>query len=191
MKVFKWIIVSTLCLGLCACGKDLPMNRQEETIVTESTVSGMMGGMQVINPLKEVTLDEMVAETGISFCAPEGAKEVRYFVLSYDDCVMAQMKFLWNDAPAYLRAQATSAVEAEDISGLHYQWTTTSETQVGYCAATTYLKDGVGYTAWLDTAPGIVYNLCMTEGADADTLSELANAVFVPVQGDADGEALE
>ena len=90
----------------------------------------------------------------------------------------AQIKFSWNGKSAYLRAQVTSALEAEDISGLNYQWTSTGEVQVGDWEATTYLKEEVGYIAWLDAVSGIVYNLCITEGANADTLCELANAMF-------------
>ena len=179
VKKLTLFFVTILCMGMCACGKELPS-------VSKSQNSGSMGGMQVINPLKEVTFEELVTETGISLHAPEGAEEVRYFVLSYDDVKIAQMKFLWNGKASYLRAQATSALEAEDISGLNYQWTSISETQVGDFEATTYLTDGVGYTAWLDAAPGIVYNLCVTEGANAEVLSELANAVFEPVQGRAE-----
>ena len=150
-----------LCIGLCACGN----NTQEK-------------GMQVVNPLKEVTVEEMAEQTGIVLAAPEKAEEVRYFVLTYGDVKIAQIKFSWNGKAAYVRAQATSALEAEDISGLNYQWTSTGEVQVGDWEATTYLKEEVGYIAWLDTASGIVYNLCMTEGANADTLCELANAIF-------------
>lgn len=153
--------VMILCIALCACGK----NTQAKTT-------------QVVNPLREVTVEELETQTGIALVAPEGAAEVRYFVLAYGDVKIAQVKFSWNGQAAYVRAQETSALEAEDISGLNYQWTSTGETQVGDCKATTYVKDGVGYIAWLDGESGIVYNLCMTEGANADTLCELANAIF-------------
>ena len=171
VKKFVLFLVTILCMGLCACGKNLPWG-------SETQNAGNMGGMQVINPLREVTLDELASETGINLLMPESAEEVRYFVLSYDDVKMAQIKFSWNGNAVYLRAKETSAVEAEDISGLNYQWASSSKTQVGDCEATFFLKDGVGYIAWVDAASGIVYNLCMTEGADADLLSELANKLF-------------
>ena len=161
MRKMLLVLSVILCIGLCACGN----NTQEK-------------GMKVVNPLKEVTVEEMAEQTGIALAAPEKAEEVRYFVLAYGDVKIAQTKFLWNGKSAYIRAQATSALEAEDISGLNYQWTLTGETQVGDYKATAYVKDGVGYIAWLDAASGIVYNLCMTEGASADTLGELANAMF-------------
>ena len=178
VKKLTLIIITILCMGLCACSNNLPWGSEKQN-------SGSMGGMQVINPLKEVTLDELAAETGIHLLIPENAEEVRYFVLSYDDVKMAQIKFSWNSNAVYLRAKETSVTEAEDISGLNYQWASSNTTQVGACEATIYLKDSVGYIAWLDAATGIVYNLCMTEGADADVLSELANKLFEMVQRDA------
>lgn len=52
---------------------------------------------------------------------------------------------------------------------------------VGDCPATVYLKDGVGYIAWLNLETGIVYNLGMTEGSEADILVNLANEMFIPM----------
>ena len=42
-----------------------------------------------------------------------------------------------------------------------------------------------GFIAWLDVVPGILYNLCMEKGANQEILQNLAETVFVPLQGEA------
>ncbi len=162
-------------MGISACGID----RQNDEQTVQTTV------MQIVNPIKAVTIEELATLTGISLHAPKDAEDVSYQMITLDEnTVIAQMRFTLDGVEAFVRAQATAELESADISGLYYDWSETSVAQVNYCEATAYLKDDVGYIAWLDTAQGVVYNLAMTEGATTELLIKFANAVFVPLQGD-------
>ena len=46
------------------------------------------------------------------------------------------------------------------------------------------LDKKTGFIAWVDIVPGFVYNLCMKDNADSEILMNLAEKVFVPMQGD-------
>ncbi len=172
-KAMATLAMIVLSIGLSACGTA----GQSEEQTAQTTV------VQLANPIKEVTVEELVTLTGIRLSASEGAEGVSYQTITLDEnTVIAQMRFTMEDVEAFVRAQATAELEASDISGLYYEWTKTSTAQVDYCEAIVYLKDDVGYIAWLDVAPGVVYNLGVTEGATAEVLTMLANAVFEPLQ---------
>lgn len=137
----------------------------------------------LVNPVKEVTDEEMADLTGISFKVPEGAKGIRYTVIEADGMMpMAQMTFTYQGKDMFLRAQSVDVTEPVDISGLYYSWEENFEAEVGYCKAEGFLGDHAGYLRWIDVVPGIAYNLGMTENADRETLIELANDVFLPLQ---------
>lgn len=168
--IILWFIV-LLMTGLCGCGSLVVMEEPEST--------------QLVNPVKNVSGKELLELTGVPIDAPEGATDVTYTVIELDGTTaIAQVKFTWDGKAAFFRAQATSELEPGDISGLSYQWEDPVTTTVGHCDASIYLSGDVGYIAWLDIVPGVQYNLGMTAGADAAVLEELANAVFVPLQGD-------
>jgi len=141
--------------------------------------------VQIGNPVREVTLEELINITGISLPASEEIEDVSYSVIQIDgENPVAQMDFTYQGVEFFLRVQATGELEAGDISGLHYEWEEKEQAAVGYCEATVYLKEDVGYIAWLDIAPGILYNLGVTESADAESLIKAANLVFSPLQGE-------
>lgn len=151
-----------------------------------SGAAGEPGGEPVgmPNPLHETDEDGLAAAVGIPLPAPEGAEELRWSWIELSgDKPIAQMNFTLDGRRYYLRAQAASSLEAEDISGLYFDWTESGEAEVAYCPAVWHTNGEAGYIAWIDAVPGIVYNLGMTEGASAELLIAAANAVFVPVQG--------
>ena len=172
---------------------------QVQTELIEQTEE--MAGM--INPVKEVTEQEMIEETGIDLPAPEGAEDVRYTVIETKDKI-AQMTFTLDGHAFTLRACSTGITklfaaddkdtdeeDASDISGLYYEWDNGShallnEGQDHEMDVFTFVnsQEGAGYAVWVDAAPGILYNLCMTEDADSDLLTEYAQKVFVPMQGE-------
>ena len=162
------------------------------------------GEEEIVNPMTEVTQQELVERTGIDLPAPEGATDVTYFVVDTDEYTIAQMDFTLDGQPYELRAAATGMTEldpaktgedemdligfdfdAGDISGLYYEWTTAGTDLVADRSGLYRIadKDDVGYIAWLDVAPGILYNLSMTSNASHEALLETAEKVFVPVQG--------
>ena len=161
------LVVSVLSFMLCACSR-AEMNREEG-----------IGNMQVINPIKQVTAEELQEQMQISLVGvPENASDVAYTTIETGSEKIAQIKFTLDNANVFVRSMKTDSAEIMDISGLYYEWTETIEAQVGNCEAIVFIKDHVGYIAWRNLETGIVYNLGMTEGTDADTLIELANEVF-------------
>lgn len=188
-KRFKTILVMCLALAMClafaGCG-----DKENST------------GMQ--NPMTEVDEQGLIDATGIDMPAPEGATDVEYFVIEGSDMTIGEMRFTLDGKSAYLRSTPTDLTSffpentdeenppdidevglQGDISGLNYEWERMAGIEVcgrpGYCQ----LKDDIGYVAWIDVAPGILYNLGMEKDADEDILVELAEKVFKPIQGDA------
>ena len=167
-RKLKYILVAVvLSFMLSACGS-------EEINKTEG-----IGNMQVINPIKQVTAEELEAEMQISLVGvPENALDVAYTTIETGNGKIVQLKFTLDGASVFVRSQRTDATEVQDISGLYYEWAETIEAQVGDCAATVFIKENVGYIAWTNLETGIVYNLGMTEDADAEFLIKLANDLF-------------
>lgn len=159
---------------LIGCGGEVAdgasaANQQDRAI-------GGMGGMTVVNPVKQVTYEDLVEATGIPLHIPADASDVVYTTIALEPTV-AQATFTLGGHEVCLRAVATTELEAQDISGLYYEWETTDTVGIGYCTGTVYLKGDVGYVAWLDVAPGINYNMSLKSGATKERLVELANAV--------------
>lgn len=195
-KILTLLLSGCLLLALAACGAQEPVQEKPITGVTEDA-------------LRDISEQELVEATGIDLPAPEGAEDVVYNVLcASQDCPIAEMVFTLNGTSAYLRAQATDFIPEEpdqsasvsgiraaaditdfDISGLYFEPERLSlcdvaESRPGIC----WVGDGYGVLAWVDVAPGILYDLCMTENADETTLQTLGDTVFVPLQGEADGD---
>ena len=80
-------------------------------------------GTTLVNPVKEVTAEEMTDLTGISLKVPQGAEDIRYNVIEADGMMpMAQMTFTYQENEVFLRAQSVDDTEPVDISGLYYSW---------------------------------------------------------------------
>ena len=174
MKRSLIVMLALAALLLSACGSPAPKE-------TQAPSAG------VPNPIHETDEAGLAAATGISLPAPKDAADVSWsYIELKEEAPIAQMSFTLDGKKAFLRAQATGRTDsAADISGLYYDWNTTAEAEVAYCKAQVFTNGTAGYIAWLDVAPGVQYNLGMTEGASADDLVKLANAAFVPLQGDA------
>ena len=179
-RILAVVITAALLVGLLAgCGSPAPSAPKE----TDTPTVGMP------NPVHEVDEEGLAAATGITLPAPEGAVDPRWsYIDQTGDVPISQLNFILNGDEAYLRAQPTGELEAGDISGLYYDWPEPTEAKVGYCDAKVYTNGESGYIAWLDVAPGILYNLGMTKGASAEKLAALANAAFSPLQGEAEGD---
>ena len=168
-------------------------------------VEGEEGETGIANPMTEVTQQELVDQTGIDLPAPKGATDVTYFVVDTDELTIAQMDFTLDGQPYELRAASTGMTElnpvqtgedemdiegfdfeAGNISGLYYEWTTAGTDLVADRSGIFQIadKEDVGYIAWLDVAPGILYNLSMTGNVTHEALLETAEKVFVPMQGE-------
>ena len=95
-------------------------------------------------------------------------------------------------------ARIKPSAEFEDISGMYYDWTATDDTwKVGYCdaKAMSYIsetEDDAMVVLWYDVVPGLMYSISATSGdLDGLDLSVYAEQVYIPVQGDSDGDAID
>lgn len=166
-KLFVLLTVILACLALAACGDD-------------ATTDNGNAGLQ--NPVTECTAEEVATKTGFSFTLPEQAENAVYSVIDGDP-VIAQAVFDWEGHEVTYRICA--AVEYSDMSGLYYDWENAVDWQIqGRPGHVCYNEGAAGFCGWYDVAPGVLYNVAVTENATADLLTEVADAVFVPVQGE-------
>lgn len=175
-KIRKNVVVLTLgvlliVLMLGACGK------------AEEPAVGM------INPFVEVKGEELVQITGLALTPPAGATDVRYSYLRAEpEPRMSQMDFTYNGKSFTYRAEHTGELESYDMTGLYYDWTETSEAAVGYNTAVVQTCDKAGGIYWLDIVPGVSYSLGCNSPVSAEELTELANLIYEPTQGEAYGD---
>ena len=116
--------------------------------------------------------------------APDGAEDVVISVFSLDGRTVAETAFTVNGARWTYRT-APGDLELVDISGLdNFAANTTGK--VSYCdAQLSYDEDGAGKIIWFDVVPGIEYSLSVGSGASAEALTNMADTLFVSMQGDA------
>ena len=168
-KILVLTVAVALALALCAA-------------------AGCEASVGMANPWREVTAEELLQTLGFGFGIPEGAENVSYAII--EDEGLAEMRFTWYDMDYTARMKA--AVEFEDISGLYYDsWDYEDDCTVGYCEGKVmraHDDEGmVDLCLWYDVVPGIMYSVSAA-GADLDGFDILAaaEALFVPVQGDAE-----
>lgn len=166
-KITALCLALIICLTLCACGK------KEEPAV----------GMP--NPLHEETQESILEKTGISFQVPANAEDVSFWTIDTDP-VTAQMKFSF-DGDEYCYRIAPAA-EYTDISGMYYEWANEDICPVKYNEANVFWNDfKEGVILWYDVAPGLMYSLSQDTNATFGTLDTMANSLYEPTQGEADG----
>ena len=176
----KAVVLSAICLMiLCAaCAKKEEPAKEPETAATEEAKVG------VPNPMVEVTKDELMEKLGLGFNVPEGAENVKYFII---DGKMAEMQFVFNTVK--INARILPTAEYEDISGMYYQWQNSEKGKVGYSDADIKLYKGETESAqiilWYDAAPGLMYSVSATgEDLDGFDIEAIAQQTYVQTQGD-------
>lgn len=116
--------------------------------------------------------------------APEGAEDVVISVFSQDGRTVAETAFTLSGARWVYRT-APGELELVDISGLG-SFSLSAAGKVSYCdAQLSYDEGGVGKIIWFDIVPGIEYSLSVDTGASAEALTNMADTLFIPMQGDA------
>lgn len=183
-------LVLAMCLALASCGA-----KPAEPSVSPEASSGDSAA-EIVNPVREVTADEQAELTGVSLAAPAEATDLTYLVIDSGDesAPIAELDFTLNGQQYYYRAQAKDGGDAETLAGMHYEWTETKEdAEVDYCPASVFTVDSEEQAAcvvWSDVVPGISYTLSAMDTADAEEMLAVANAAFVPAQGDAEGDEI-
>jgi len=184
-KITAALLAFVMLFALAACGST--------AAVPETTPQPAAEEAPVVNvtndALYDLTEQEQGEKTGFYLTLPADASEVqRNVLLASTKFPLAEIKLTINEVPVCLRVQMASVTTYDrascDISGLFYSWESETATTVSYCPAWIYSCSEAAYIAWLDAVPGIVYNLCATSPVDAETLTLIANRLFVPVQAE-------
>ena len=141
--------------------------------------------VEMPNPIVESSSEEILQNLGITFGIPKDAENIYYSIIAGE---LAQMDFTWQEAECTARIKASTTTELEDISGYYFEWDKEVELPVGYNSAKARWSviDGqtVGICIWQDIVPGLTYSVSMKQNATLENLFILANAVYIPVQGD-------
>lgn len=143
-----------------------------------------------VNPVRSVTAETIQRELGITFQTPEGAEELRYAIIAGEDGSVAEMSFRLDGAECACRIMPAGIPERDvpDISGMYYEWQQAAEATVGYnTAKLCWIEGAQGVIRWYDYAPGLLYSVSLSSGATEEKLTELAEALYVPAQREADG----
>jgi len=179
MVVIRKTLVLLLAVLMCICctGCIEPVNKEPDY----APVAEPDSQLSLANPVKEMGREELIEACGIDLGKPEGAENMSYSLISLsDNNPIAQLHFTLDGQELCLRAQNMAGDNAVDISGMYYNWEKTEHVFVSRNYAVVYLCWEVGYIKWLDGANATQYSLSMTQGADRDTLIELAELVFKP-----------
>ena len=141
--------------------------------------------VEIRNPVVESSFEEIQEKLGITFGIPKDAENIFYSIIAGN---LAQMDFTWQHSDCTARIKASASTELEDISGFYYEWEKEVQLPVGYNSATARWieSDGetIGICIWQDIVPGLTYSVSMRQNATLENLFILANAVYIPVQGD-------
>ena len=193
-KLLCVFMVLAMCISIAACSVGEangeasaqataePVQETEEAITEEP--KGMMTGMP--NPLHEACYDDVLNEIGVALPAPTFAHSVSWFTYDTKPAI-GEMRFQVGEQNYNYRV--CSASKFDDISGMYYTWTVSSTEKVDYNDATVSVIPGEqGIIQWYDAAPGLMYSLSVDSGADSAALAEMANKIYQPTQGEADGD---
>ena len=181
-----------LCTG---CGDTAEDNKAavENEISNEAAAAGDNDDVSIPNPMKETDADGTMQTLGVRFGVPDGAENVRYYII---DDEMAQMSFVLDSTE--FTARIKPSAEFEDISGMYYDWNAVDDSwKVGYCdaKAMSYIsetEDDAMVLLWYDVTPGLMYSISAVSGdLDGLDLSVYADQVYIPVQGDSDGDVID
>ena len=135
------------------------------------------------NPMHESDADEFAIIAGQDTMLPVGSEDVSYFTIDTSHKIY-EARFTLDGAQ--WRYRVSDENELTDTSGMYYDWKNTGNGSVEGRDATVSWNDGeTGIIYWYDVVPGLNYSLSVDTGASFDKLTDMANNIFVCVQGDA------
>ncbi|MBQ0134685.1 MAG: hypothetical protein KBS46_06125 [Clostridiales bacterium] len=132
------------------------------------------------NPMTEVSSDELEFDVNL----PEGAADVRYFILKGGENKLEQVSYTLDGKDFWYRMQRTGELASYDMSGIYTDEWETEAAAVSYCDAVVLISSEGSVIYWLDVVPGVNYTLSCAQQLSAAELSEAAAALFVPMQGE-------
>lgn len=143
------------------------------------------GAGAVVNPVSEVTEQELLDQLGISFAIPEDATDVVFSIIGGS---LAQVVFTLDGDVYTCRMEATD--ELSEITGMYFDWAKTEEIVLDNAAeAVLRLNDGEqGEVIWYNVVYGMTAAVIMEEGATADKLMAVAEPIAAAMTQEDDGD---
>ena len=147
--------------------------------------------MEIANPWTELTEEELLEVSGLTFNIPEGAKDVVCRWLEEDSLAEIQFFLDEDEYCARIKPDALEEGQLDNISDIYFEWENEENVTVGGCPGTlgqaqTGSEDYVELCLWYDIVPGLMYSLSVyTTDLDGLDLIAVAEMIYSPVQGDA------
>lgn len=140
---------------------------------TDSTDSS--GSANIANPIVEVANPEAInKKLEINLKVPEDAEISNCSVI---DDSLGEVVFSLDGTVYTYRGMATPS--SEDISGLHYQFTSTGNADIGgYECAIEYNDDAAGFCRWYDDVAKVTYSVSVDKGASEELLTDIATTLI-------------
>ena len=156
-------------------------------LYSEKNDSGFVGepawtGDGIANPWQDLTAEELLAASGLSFGVPEGAENVIYRFLPAQN--LAEMQFTMDGDDFCARLQSVSFQDGElyDISGMYFDWQNEEAITVRGCRgiigqAQCGSEDWVERCLWADETRGLAGSLSVStvdpDGLDLAAVAEM------------------
>lgn len=172
-RLFALTLVLALSIAVLAgCGS----KKEEEE---EAPMTGMP------NPVTEVTRAELIEKTGIELDGPVGSVDHTFTIIDMaDGSKIAQVDFTLNGVSYTQRGWLKDQANLEEIAGIYFTEPRPAGIIIDHRNGTLYTGDGMCAVVWWDRVPGITYSLSCTENEDGARLMEVAEATFIPMQGE-------
>lgn len=134
--------------------------------------------VQMVNPVSEVTFDEMVQTTGVTLGIPGGAEDVRCFVIGNDPAI-AQV-FFRKDGRAYTLRGVDAMLDATRLSGVYFGSPSESNVEVAGAEAALLSEGSTAVLYLTDADSDLTYTLSCEECEDPALLPQIAAEIFTP-----------
>ena len=131
----------------------------------------------IANPWRNLTQEELAAQTGVVVRLPEGTGDPVYRLLP--EMGLSEVQFTWQDWIGVFRA--APAEELTDNTGLYYVWDTRMDCTVAVNAGYVWRAEGVSVCLWYDGARSCSLAL-LGPGAEAADVRTAAEAVSAPLR---------
>lgn len=174
-KILAITLAALMLLSLAACG-------EASTPPTPNNIDAVDPGasvdVQLPDPVKESTYDEIMSTFGFDLTMPENAADPIYSIIETDPAI-AQVNFALDGNKCGYRMQF--ADEPADISGMSFTWANEKDVTIDYCGGKLAWNDGAeGVCYYYEMVNGLLYCVFMESGASEQALTDLANTLFVP-----------
>lgn len=153
-KILGTVLIFAMLIGMVGCGK-----AQADQAPADQADGESGSGMMMVNPMQEVTDEDVIREYSYGLTLPEGVDQAETWLISGE---LLERRFQTDGVEYTARVQKTAAYE--DISGMYYEWTVSQEEPYNNgCVGDSMRYIGEeGYIdlyTWYDPSTGASYSL--------------------------------